>query len=219
MKALLISLMLISMAFGQVVDRIVAAVNDRVVTQSEWELQARFEALLEGRDPTNIQPGEGTLDRLINQALIHDNLQSLKAEGVSKEEIDQQAAAIRNQLNANADSQWLALLKRYGLTPEEFESRLEHQASTLRLVELRFRPNVQVSDRRVEQYYMNRFVPQLQMKGTPADKIPPLKDVEDQIRRIIVEERMNNVMQTWLESVRSQAKIRKLVAVQSAPQK
>jgi hypothetical protein len=49
------------------------------------------------------------------------------------------------------------------------------------------------------------------MQGTPADKIPPLKDVEEKIRQIIIEERMNDVMQTWLSSVRSQSKIRKFV--------
>jgi hypothetical protein len=45
----------------------------------------------------------------------------------------------------------------------------------------------------------------------PADKIPPLKDVQEKIRQIIIEERMNDVMQTWLASVRSQSKIRKFL--------
>jgi hypothetical protein len=84
--------------------------------------------------------------------------------------------------------------------------------NTLELVDLRFRPNVQVSDRRVEQYYLHTYVPKLQMQGTPADKIPPLKDVQERIRQIIIEERMNDVMQAWLSSVRSQAKIRKFVS-------
>jgi hypothetical protein len=83
--------------------------------------------------------------------------------------------------------------------------------NTLQLLDLRFRPDIQVSDRRVEQYYLHTFLPKIQMQGVPADKIPPLKDVQEKIRQIIIEERMNDVMQTWLASVRSQSKIRKFL--------
>jgi parvulin-like peptidyl-prolyl isomerase len=200
-------------AAGQVLDRVVAAINDRVITQSEWEEQARFEALLDGNNPSQIRFDDASLERLIDHVLISEQLQSLKSDGVPDGELKKQADQVRAQLNATDDKIWKSLLQKYGFTEEEFDTKLAQQMNTLQLLDLRFRPNIQVSDRRVEQYYLHTFVPKLQMQGVAADKIPPLKEVEDKIRQVIIEERMNDVMQTWLGSVRSQAKIRKFVSV------
>jgi hypothetical protein len=208
---LLVLAMLVTASRAQVLDRVVAAIDDRVITQSEWEEQARFEALLDGNSPAQIRFDDSSLERLIDNALIADHLQSLKADGASSTEVKQQEAEIRKQLNVADDRAWTALLQRYGFSAEEFERKLAQQVNTLQLLDLRFRPDIQVSDRRVEQYYLHTFLPKLQMQGVPADKIPPLKDVQEKIRQIIIEERMNDVMQTWLASVRSQSKIRKFL--------
>jgi parvulin-like peptidyl-prolyl isomerase len=212
MKRLALTLAILLIALpAQVLDRVVAAINDRVITQSEWEEQSRFEALLDGNNPSQVRFDDSSLERLIDHVLISEQLQSLKAGGVSLDEVQREEDGIRKQLNIADDKAWAALLQKYGFTDEEFRSKLAQQMNTLQLVDLRFRPNVQVSDRRVEQYYLHTFLPKLQMQGVSADKIPSLKDVEEKIRQIIIEERMNDVMQTWLASVRSQAKIRKFV--------
>ena len=213
MKLLLTLAMATITLSAQVLDRVVATINDRVITQSEWEEQARFEALLDGNSPSQIRFDDASLERLIDHVLISEQLQSLKAEGVAIDEVKKEEDSVRKQLSIAEDHAWAALLQKYGFTGEEFRGKLAQQMNTLQLVDLRFRPNVQVSDRRVEQYYLQTFVPKLQMQGVGADKIPPLKDVEDKIRQIIIEERMNDVMQAWLASARSQARIRKFVAV------
>lgn len=198
-------------AWGQVIDRIVATVNDRVITQSEWEEQERFEAMLDGRDPVKIELNSASLDRLIDQALVHEQLEALKYEPLSAEAIAQNTQELRKQLKATADRDWRALLERYGLTEEEFQRHFAVQLNTLRLVDARFRPTVQVTSLRVQQYYTNTFVPKMQTQGTPMEKIPKLKDVEERIRQILTEEGMNSIFQTWIKNVRSQALIRKFL--------
>jgi parvulin-like peptidyl-prolyl isomerase len=160
-RVLAILVFLTALVGAQVVDRVVAAINDRVITQSEWEDQARFEALLEGRDPAQLRLDDESLERLIDHVLITEQLQSLKSEGVREADLKKQTAEIRKQLNAGDEEIWRTLLQKYGFTPEEFEAKIAQQINTLQLVDLRFRPNVQVSDRRVEQYYLHTYVPKL----------------------------------------------------------
>jgi parvulin-like peptidyl-prolyl isomerase len=200
------------MASGQVIDRVVASVNDRVITQSDWEEQERFESLLEGRDPVKIRLTEASLERLIDQLLVNEQLEALKYSPVAESEMTPQLLQLRKQLKVPNDAAWQALLVRYGLTETDFNRHFSEQLNTLRLVDLRFRPTVQVTDLRIQQYYNYTFVPKLQMQGTPMDKIPKLKDVEDRIRQILTEESMNNIFQTWLRNVRSQAQVRKFVS-------
>jgi parvulin-like peptidyl-prolyl isomerase len=162
-------------AWGQVIDRIVASVNDRVITQGEWEEQERFEAMLDGHDPATIALHGATLDRLIDQALVHEQLEALKYEPVSAEEIARHTQELRKQLKITSDHDWQAMLERYGLAEDDFQRHFAEQLNTLRLVDLRFRPAVQVTSLRVQQYYTNTFVPKMQMQGTPMEKIPKLR--------------------------------------------
>lgn len=199
-------------AGGQVIDRVVASVNDRVITQSDWEEQERFESLLEGRDPAQIRLTEASLDRLIDQLLVNEQLEALKYSPAADGEMAQQLLELRKQLKIQNDAAWQTLLARYGLTEPDFNRHFSEQLNTLRLVDLRFRPTVQVTSLRIQQYYNYTFVPKLQMQGTPMDKIPKLKDVEDKIRQIVTEESMNSIFQTWLRNVRSQAQVRKFVS-------
>jgi parvulin-like peptidyl-prolyl isomerase len=195
----------------QVIDRVVASVNDRVITQSEWEEQERFESMLEGHDPAQIQLTEAALDRLVDLMLVNEQLETLKYSRVDEPEVDRQLQELRKQLKVTSTEEWRALLARYGLTEEDFRHHFSDRLNSLRLVDLRFRPTIQVTSLRIQQYYTYTFVPKLQMQGVPMDKIPALKDVEASIRQILTEESMNSIFQTWLRNVRSQAKIRKFM--------
>jgi len=197
---------------AQVMDRVVAAVNDRVITQSDWEEQERFEALFEGRDPRQIKLTPASLDRLIDSLLVREQLDSLQSEPMPASEVERQVNSLRKQLKITSDAEWSGLLDKYGLAATDFDRHFKEQLNSLRLIDMRFRPTVQVTSLSVQQYYNYTFVPKLQMQGTPMEKIPPLKQVEDSIRKILTEEGMNSIFQTWLKNVKSQAQIRKFVS-------
>ena len=212
-RLLFIPMFIATLAPAQVIDRIVATVNNRVVTQSDWEERARFDAFLEGRLPESAQATAEILDRLIDMAMVHEQLEVLQYTRNSPEEIAAQTMEIRKQLGVKNDAEWRARLKSYRLSEDAFRRNLADQLDMLRFLDVRFRPSVQIAPREVEEYFFRNLIPDLSAKGTPAEKLPKLKDVEEQIEKLLTERRLNDLFNSWLQSLRKQAKIQRFAPV------
>jgi hypothetical protein len=74
----------------------------------------------------------------------------------------------------------------------------------MRLVDARLRPAVQIDSKTIEAYYREKFVPQLKQSG--AGDVPPA-DVAAKIRELLTEEKVNELMVSWLQSLRSESKV------------
>src|SRR5437868_1830828 len=61
---------------GEIVDRMIANVNGRVLLQSDWEQELAFEAFVDARspDPSTLQKRKAALDRLIDQELLREQV-------------------------------------------------------------------------------------------------------------------------------------------------
>jgi hypothetical protein len=99
------------------IDRIAVVVNQQPITMGEWEQQERFEALTNSEPWNGVQRSHAALDRLIDRALILDQMPQA---GVARADATATAAhlsAFRTQLKLEEDNAWRATLKRYGLKP------------------------------------------------------------------------------------------------------
>src|SRR5579872_2916802 len=63
---------------GDILDRIVATVNNHIILQSEWQDAVRYEAFLSGRPLDQVDGGDrkAALDRLIDQELLREQMRS-----------------------------------------------------------------------------------------------------------------------------------------------
>jgi peptidyl-prolyl cis-trans isomerase SurA len=59
----------------------------------------------------------------------------------------------------------------------------------------------------ISQYYNQTLLPQLRQQGAPP---PPLSEVSDKIQQVLTEQRINELLNSWLEALRSQAQIEKM---------
>jgi peptidyl-prolyl cis-trans isomerase SurA len=199
----------------QVIDRMVAVVDDHVITQSDWEEQERFEALAEGRNPNEIQHSNAALERLIDRVLISEHLSGARMQHATPEDINNQIAAIRKQVlpkQSEDENAWQKILTEFSIPEEDLKQIVAEQVNVLRFVEVRFRPSVQVSQEELESYYQKTFVPQLRKSGTSEAELPQLQKVEDRIRQILAEQRVNDILTSWVQSLRAQANIRRIPA-------
>ena len=195
------------------IDRLVAVVNKKVITQSDWDEQERFEALVNGRAPEAVEYSAASLDRLVDQQLMREQIEYVRFEPLSAEQVAAQVAAVRKQIAPSLDDQqWRDLLAKYSLTAEEFGGRVAAQAEVMRFVDMRFRPSVHVESELVEGYYKESLVPELMKAGTTQEALPALQDVEAKIRGILQEQKLNEMLHMWLTSLRSQGRIKRLVA-------
>ncbi len=105
------------------------------------------------------------------------------------------------------------MLDRFGLTEGALVSHVVQQIDLMRLVDAHLRPNVQIDSKSIEAYYRDKFVPQLKQSGSPD---VPLADVSAKIRELLTQEKVNELMVSWLQTLRSESKVDVPVFSQSA---
>lgn len=200
-----------SLQAQEVVDRIVATVNGQPILQSDCDVEARYEAFLDGR------PAAATatiLDRVIDQQLLLAQMKDVAAP--SSAEVEEKIAEVRRQIAAQDEDGWRKALARYGMDEQDLRERVQVQLRVLRFVDQRLRPGVHVDAKAVENYYRETFLPQLKQRGAGE---APLADVSARIEEILAQQQMDRLLADWLQELRKQASVR-LLAQQNgaAPQ-
>jgi hypothetical protein len=192
---------------GDVLDRIVATVNNHIILQSEWQDAIRYEAFVAGRALDQVQAADRktALDHLIDQELLREQMRSSGFPHASGEEVEKSLQEIRKRYAANAEAGWEAALKQYGLTEQELKKRVALQVDLLGLVDSRLRPNVVIDSKSIESYYNQELLPQLRQSG--AQQVP-LAEVTPKIRELLTQQKMNQMLVAWLQDLRSGSQIR-----------
>src|SRR5512147_2185292 len=109
---------------GEVLDRIVANVNDHIILQSEWDEALAYEALTGGKPLRQLteEDRKAALDRLIDQELLREQFPPSSEEAQASYHpdakiLDARIQDVRKHFGeAASDQGWRALLARYGFT-------------------------------------------------------------------------------------------------------
>jgi hypothetical protein len=193
---------------GDVLDRIVATVNNHIILQSEWQDAVRYEAFVAGRSLDQVQPGDrkAALDHLIDQELLREQMRSSGFPHASSDEVEKSIQEIRKRYaGAENDAVWQAALARYGLTEQELKKRVALQTDLMGLVDARLRPNVIIDSKSIESYYNQELLPKLRQSG--AEQVP-LAEVTPKIKELLTQQKMNQMLVAWLQDLRSGSQIR-----------
>ena len=193
---------------GDVVDRIVAMVNGRIILQSDWEEALCYEALLSGRNLSQFSADDrrAVLDRLIDQELLHEQMKSADFQHATESEAQARIDEARKQYpQASTTEGWRSLLAGYHLTEKDVLAHVQRHLDVMRLVDAHLRPTVQIDSKSIEAYYRDKFVPQLRQSGATA---VPLADVAGKIRELLTQEKVSELLVSWLQSLRSESDVR-----------
>jgi hypothetical protein len=192
---------------GDVIDRIVATVNGHIILQSDWDEALCYEALLNGRPFGQFTDDErkAVLDRLIDQELLAEQMKSAFFQHASESEAAVRVANARKQYPEAATANgWNAVLSKFQLKEKDLVAHVKQQIDLMRLVDAHLRPAVQIDSKTIEEYYRLKFVPQLKESG--ATEVA-LADVSGKIRELLTDEKVNELMVSWLQSLRSESKV------------
>jgi peptidyl-prolyl cis-trans isomerase SurA len=207
-------LLLAGLARAQVVDRMVAVVNKHVILESELDQAARVEFLLQGKPIATLTPSDraAVLERLIERSLLDQQIINPAMLDPTPQELAAKVSEVRAGIPAAAnDQQWKSLLAAYGLTQQDLEDQLTDQVRILRFIDLRFRGLVRVEKDAIETYYQEKFLPEVRKRNAPE---PKLEEVSAKIEQVLIEQRIDELLSSWLKTLRAQAHIEKM---QSAP--
>jgi hypothetical protein len=197
---------------GDVIERVVATVNNRPILQSDWDEEVRYEAFINHRALSSVTAADrkAALDRLIDQELLRQQIKQNEEDGVLKPatpNLTKSLQQIRKQYaGAEKESVWQADLQAYGLRLEDVQRHLALQARLERLIDVRLRPTIHISHSSIESYYQQQLLPELRKAGV---KDVPLVEVSPKIEELLTQRRMNELLASWLHDLRSQSDIRR----------
>jgi peptidyl-prolyl cis-trans isomerase SurA len=194
-------------AAAEVIDRIIATVNGHVILQSDWDEALCYEAFLANRNLAQFTDDDrrAVLDRLIDQELLREQMNSADFAHATDAEVNTRLAEARKQYHqAASDDAWQSLLAQYLLTEKDLLAHIRQQIDVMRLVDARLRPSIQIDSKSIEAYYRDQFVPRLKQSGVSE---VPLAEVSAKIRELLTQEKVSELLVSWLQTLRSEGHV------------
>ncbi len=191
---------LLTAAHAETLDRIAASVGKQVIAESDVIRDVRISAFLD-RKPVDLssEVKRKAAERLVDQVLI------LREAGQSRMLLpgESDAARILAQVKSAyaSEAAYREALAEYRITEPELAAHLLDGLRTLQFTELRFRPQVQVSEDELRQFY------QLVAAGmrNPATGQPPsFKESRQQVEKLMVDQKVMEALDAWLSTTRVQ---------------
>ena len=192
---------------AEVVDRIIATVNGHVILQSDLDEALCYEALLTNRTPAQFTDDDrrAILDRLIDQELLREQMKSADFAHATDSEVNARLADARKLYpQATSNEAWQSLLAQYHLMEKDVLAHIRQQIDVMRLVDARLRPAVQIDSKSIEAYYRDQFVPRLKQSGVSE---VPLAAVSAKIRELLTQEKVSELLISWLQTLRSEGQV------------
>jgi hypothetical protein len=185
-------------AQGQTVDRIVARVEGDIILLSEMRELAAYQQLIDGHS----QPLMELVNALVEQWVVRMEAQEASFPAVPAADVDAEVKRIQSTF---ADAQaYRERLVAAGLTAEALRRMVGQQLYLERYLDYKFRPAVQVSDEEIAKYYEDDLAPALRSRG---ETVPPLDQVTDRIREVLVQRGITEQANTWFDETKSRLQI------------
>ncbi len=193
---------------SETIDRVMASIGNLAITQSEVEAEYRFELFLDGKSPAPA-PDSATLARVCDRLLAQQLLaEEAAAEGTEQADPPEKTAEILDEVRKKFGSAeaFQSALRSVAMNEQEVLARIAAQERTLRMIDQRFRPAAWPERSEIEAYYRETFSPAYAQRN--AGPVPPLADLENQIREILTQKSINRLLEAWIGEMKSSRRVK-----------
>jgi hypothetical protein len=194
---------LVTIVHAEILDRVAVTVGKHVISEGDILLDLRIAAFLDQK-PVDVSGDQKrkTADRLVDQYL-------LLQEASSSHQVlptDADARQLLDQVKAQyaTETEYRAALARSGITEEQLSEHLLNGIRALRFTDLRFRPEVQLSDDDLHEYYDSMAA---QWRRANSTQVPTFEASRDQIEKLLTDQRVTQALDRWLGTTRSETQI------------
>ncbi|HET9131779.1 MAG TPA: hypothetical protein VFO86_12560 [Terriglobia bacterium] len=175
----------VSLLHAEVIDKVVAVVDGKIITLSDMRLEHEVQAILGDPSETN----EELLKSMIDRALMEEEMAQFPSLDVSDDELDE-------RMNAITDF--------HGVDPSAVRSAIVRKIQRRKYLELRYRQFIVVSSEEIEKEYETTFVPEAVKRGIA---VPQLKDIEENLRMILFEKKVSEEVEASLRDLRARSNV------------
>jgi hypothetical protein len=183
---------------GKSIDGVAARIEDDILTDSEVRELSAFQQLVDGKSKSR----DELIRELADQWIVRGEADASKYPRPTKEDVDRAYKQLVAQFPS--PDEFEKQREAVGLSEAAVRRMLEQQIYLARFLDYRFRPAAQVDEKQIQAYYNDEFAPQLKAHG---EKVPPVDDVEDTIREVLVQRDIDTLAKQWLDDTRDRLKI------------
>jgi parvulin-like peptidyl-prolyl isomerase len=192
-----------ALAAGQeVIDRIVARVDNDIILMSDVRTLAKYQAFVDGKP----EPDADILERLIDQYIVRNEAKAALFPQPSDEDVKRSLERLKRSFSSPEEFE--ERKKQSGLTDEDIDRMLRAQLYLSNYLDSRFRASIQIDDADIENFYKTRIVPRAESRGqTP----PTLDAARGFIQEALVQRAINEQSDRWLKEARARLHIDNLL--------
>lgn len=187
------------LGFPEVIDRIVAIVNDQIITLTDIRIVKTFGLYKEESSEKLESPPSFILESLINQKLVT-QLSREKVE-IKKDEVEAYLEKIQEKIGQALVQK---KLEEFGLNLDDLEGYIRQRILFEKLISRKFYRGIAVSLEEIENFYQKKYVPSQQERGL---KLQPMIEIVDEIESKIREEKRKKQVEHWMNNLRREADI------------
>lgn len=203
MRSLVLFIFFAVLAHSAVLDKIAVVVGRRVVTEFQLDEEIRVTALL-NHEPIrrDLETRRAAADRLVEQELVRREMELNQYSEPSFEEVAPLLAATEGDFGGPAAL--AAAMEKDHIDERTLRDHLRLQLTVLKFIDVRFRPDVEVSDADVLAYYRQQLQ---EWPKTHKNSPPTLEASRTAIEKKLTDERSDYALSSWLEETRKQVTI------------
>jgi hypothetical protein len=200
---LFLGLAISSFVRGQeVVDRIVARVENDIILLSDVRELEEYQELVNGKSESE----SAIVDRLIDQWIVRSEAQLSRFPEPKSEEVDREVSTVVKSFSS--PEEYEARKNRSGLNDAEVRKIVTAQLYLNNYLDSRFRPSVQIDEKAIENFYQNAVVPRAKARGQEP---PSLDASRDTIQDVLVQSDIDEQAARWLKESRDRLHVQKFL--------
>jgi hypothetical protein len=178
----------------EVVDRMVARVENDVILLSDMRDLGHYQILMDGKSESDGK----LLDLLIDEWIVRNEATVSRIAQPSEEDVDKSIARLKRSFSSPEEFEERRIQS--GLSEQALRRMTRSQIYLSNYLDTRFRAAIQIDDKDVEDFYKTRVVPRAESRGqTP----PTLEAAHDYIQEVLVQQAINEQAEKWLKESRA----------------
>ena len=185
-------------ARGETLDRIAVTVGKQVISERDILQDIRISAFIDGKSPDfSGDQKRKAADRLVDRYLVLEDATATRVPLPSEAEVAAMVAPIK--AHYASDREYRTALSQAHITEAELSEQLLAGLRMLRYTDLRFRPEVQLSEETLRAYY-----DKLAEKG---NRLQSFEASRSDIEKLLTDQQTMQALDRWLGMTRSETSI------------
>ena len=189
----------------EVLDRIAAVVGDDVLLESDVERYAAIGLVERRADETDGAYRDRVLFERVEGLVRERELRKTAGFSPDVRDVESRYAALAERVSRERGIPFDQVLLSAGVTRAEALDWIRKGLALKTYVLERLLPAVKVSDQEMEAFYAGPFQVEALAKGLAA--VPPLREVEDQVRALLRERKLNAEIERWTDDLRKKTRV------------